>query len=91
MNNKQPLRKKHVPQRMCVACREKFEKRRLSRLVYTSAGLQIDNTGKQPGRGAYLCDNPDCWQRAHKSKILDRALRLSLSEADKQCLQQRHS
>jgi uncharacterized protein len=88
---KQPMRRKHVPQRTCVACRQQFEKRELTRLVYTANGLQADRTGKMKGRGAYLCGSTACWYRAYKTTLLDRALRVSLSQADKQPLLERFS
>lgn len=91
MSDQPNNRRKHVPQRSCVACRQKFDKRDLTRLVYTAEGLQIDPTGKQNGRGAYLCSSDGCWKRAHKSNILERALRVSLTQADKQRLQERPS
>ncbi len=91
MSDKQPLRRKHIPTRMCVACRNKFEKRHLTRIVYVDGKLQIDATGKQNGRGAYLCTAPACWQRAAKSNLLDHALRVSLTNAEKQVLQERFS
>ena len=58
-------RPKHVPQRMCVACREHDAKRGLIRIVRTPEGpVEIDPTGKRNGRGAYLCHDPACWERA---------------------------
>jgi hypothetical protein len=71
---------------MCVVCRQKFDKRALTRLVYTPAGLRVDETGKLSGRGAYLCDNSRCWERARQSNVLERALRTTLTAADKQQL-----
>ncbi|GAB5602523.1 YlxR family protein [Thermus sp. FJN-A] len=54
---------RHVPIRMCVACRKRRPKGELLRILLTSDGFQIDPTGKLPGRGAYVCpDNPECWQ-----------------------------
>ncbi len=91
MSDQPNNRRKHVPQRSCVACRQKFDKRDLTRLVYTVEGLQIDPKGKQNGRGAYLCSSAGCWKRAHQSNILERALRVSLTQADKQRLQERPS
>jgi hypothetical protein len=75
------LRPKHIPQRSCVACRQKFEKRRLTRLVATAdAGVIIDPTGKRNGRGAYLCDQPACWDKVtQKPGILEQALKTSLT------------
>ncbi|MDT8306060.1 MAG: YlxR family protein [Anaerolineae bacterium] len=71
-------REKHVPQRSCIVCREKTDKRRLSRLVRTADGVTVDASGRLPGRGAYLCDRPACWDRALQSGILERALRTTL-------------
>ncbi len=91
MSQQQPLRRKHIPKRTCVACREKHEKRHLTRLVYADGTLKIDETGKHTGRGAYLCDGATCWQRAAKTNLLDRALRADLSGVDKQALLERLS
>src|ERR671927_170936 len=74
-------RPKHVPQRTCVACREHAAKRTLIRLVRTPEGaVEVDPTGKRNGRGAYLCDRPDCWQKALKTGLLSRALNITLSQ-----------
>jgi predicted RNA-binding protein YlxR (DUF448 family) len=82
------LRRKHAPQRTCVICREKCDKRRLTRLVQTAdAGLVIDPTGKRNGRGAYLCDKADCWDKALRTTLLDRALKVTLSSAEKAALE----
>lgn len=71
-----------MPERMCVACRQKFEKRQLKRIVWSTDNntLIVDGTGKANGRGAYLCDNTACWERATRTDILDRALRRSLDD-----------
>jgi predicted RNA-binding protein YlxR (DUF448 family) len=52
------------------------------RLVRTSDGVQIDPTGKMAGRGAYLHDRRECWERGLKG-ALDHALKTSLTEADR--------
>lgn len=70
-------RPKHAPQRMCIACRRTDAKRGLVRLVRTADGrVEVDQTGKQRGRGAYLCHDPACWRLALKRRSLERALRL---------------
>jgi uncharacterized protein len=80
-------RPKRIPVRTCVACREQQEKRRLTRLVYRPGeGLAVDPTGKQHGRGAYLCPNLACWDKAMNSQLLDRALRATLTAAEKAAL-----
>ena len=66
---------------MCVGCREMKEKRDLIRVVRTAEhGGEIDLTGKKSGRGAYLCNDPACLKKARKSKSLERALNVSLSD-----------
>jgi predicted RNA-binding protein YlxR (DUF448 family) len=82
-----PTPRKHIPQRTCVACRQAYTKRELTRLVYApEGGLHIDRTGKMHGRGAYLCGKPTCWDRAYRSSLLEKALKVSLNEADKRPL-----
>lgn len=77
-------RRKHVPQRTCVVCRQVRPKRNLTRLVRTpDEGVQIDPTGKRAGRGAYLCDNPDCWEQAAWGNVLNKALRTKLTDLDR--------
>ncbi len=67
---------KHVPQRSCIICGTKLPKRELIRIVHTPQGQFIlDESGKQSGRGAYICHNPLCWEQAQKSNRLSRALR----------------
>ena len=76
-------KKKHVPQRTCVACRKKYAKRELVRIVSAGEGsVVIDETGKHNGRGAYLCRSQICWKRALDTGILDRALRVTLNSED---------
>ncbi len=72
-------RKGKIPQRTCVACREVRPKRELTRIVGTDDGIKIDPTGRQNGRGAYLCTQRGCWEKAAKSDLIANALRSSLS------------
>ncbi len=70
-------RPKHVPQRMCIACRRTDAKRGLMRLVRDPEGrVAVDSTGKRAGRGAYICHDPACWEQALKRHALQRALRI---------------
>lgn len=87
MTVKQKQRQKHIPQRTCVACRKKVDKRQLTRLVNTAEdGLIVDPSGKRNGRGTYLCNDPACWEKAKKTRLLDQALRAEISTAEKQRL-----
>jgi hypothetical protein len=83
-------RRKHIPQRTCIACRQTGDKRGLVRLVRTAEGrAEIDPTGKRNGRGAYLCHRPACWRAALKRSGLERALRLkSLPPDNRAALEQ---
>jgi predicted RNA-binding protein YlxR (DUF448 family) len=77
------MRRKHVPQRTCIACREAKPKRELVRLVRTPEGvLIIDETGKRNGRGAYLCHQRACWESALKTGLVGRALKMEIGEAE---------
>ncbi len=67
---------KHIPLRTCIICRDTKNKRQLTRLVCDTGGsVQIDANGRKPGRGAYLCNMPECWQGAVSGGHLERALR----------------
>lgn len=74
-------RPKHIPQRMCIACRDRSAKRTLTRVVRSPDGaVQVDRTGKMNGRGAYLCDNRRCWERAIATNILANALKIEIDD-----------
>ena len=65
---------KKIVQRMCIGCNEKKDKRELIRIVLSKNGeISIDKTGKMEGRGAYICDNIECLEKAVKSKRLERS------------------
>ncbi len=65
---------------MCVACREGRLKKELVRVVASEQGLVPDETGKAHGRGAYICPNVDCLNKAKKTKAFDRILGAGLDE-----------
>lgn len=71
---------KRIPLRTCVICRKKTGKRELIRLVCVSGGnVEVDTTGKKPGRGAYLCSAPECWEAATRGGRLEHVLRTGIS------------
>lgn len=76
---------------MCVVCRQREGKRQLTRIVRTDAGVFVDISGKMRGRGAYLCSEHACWERAVHSELLNRALRTVLTDADHIRLQEAYS
>ncbi len=66
---------------MCVACREAKPKRELIRIVKNKEGVvSVDTTGKAQGRGAYLCPNVSCLEKAYKIKALNRALECEFTQ-----------
>ena len=72
---------KKIPMRQCVGCREMKVKKELIRVVKSPEGdLSLDFKGKAPGRGAYLCPNPECLKKAIKSRALERALSVPVPE-----------
>ena len=69
------MRKRKIPLRMCVGCREMKPKKELIRVVRSPEGeINIDFRGKAPGRGAYLCRDNACFEKAYKNKLLEKAL-----------------
>ncbi len=72
---------KKIPERTCIGCNQKKEKRELIRIVKNKNNeISIDKTGKMQGRGAYICDNIDCLEKAIKAKRLERAFQMKLDE-----------
>lgn len=70
---------KRIPMRQCVGCREMKPKRELIRVVKSPENeISLDFRGKKPGRGAYVCQNPDCLKRARKANALGRAFELAI-------------
>ena len=71
-----------------MACHARGTKRTLVRVVrLTGGGVVVDETGKQKGRGAYLCRQRVCWSKALKRGALEHALRVSLSAEEVTALQ----
>ena len=72
---------KKIPQRQCMGCRERKEKREMIRVVRSpEGGISLDFRGKAPGRGAYICPKMDCLKRAIKAKSLERSLDTAIPE-----------
>lgn len=72
---------KKIPMRQCLGCREMKPKRELIRVVRSPEGeISLDFRGKAPGRGAYLCKNSGCLEKAIKGKALERAFSAMIPE-----------
>ena len=73
---------KKIPMRSCVITKEKLPKNELIRVVRTTDNnVIIDTTGKVNGRGAYLKKDKEVFEKAKKSKILDKHLECSVDNS----------
>ena len=71
---------KKQPQRTCMGCNQKKDKKELIRIVKNKNNeISIDRTGKKEGRGAYICDGVNCLDKLIKSKRLERVFEMSIS------------
>lgn len=72
---------KKIPQRQCLGCRQMKPKNELVRIIRTPLDeIRLDATGKMNGRGAYICREKTCFDKAVKSKAVDRALKMDVPE-----------
>ena len=68
-----------MPQRKCVGCQEMKNKKELIRVIRTAEGeFLLDATRKKNGRGAYLCPSRECFQKAVKSRGLERSFKQAI-------------
>ena len=72
---------KKIVQRTCMGCNLKKDKRELIRLVFNkNSEMFVDETGKAEGRGAYICDDIKCLEKAIKTKRLERVFETKIHE-----------
>ena len=72
---------KKIPQRQCMGCRERMDKKALIRVVRgTDGSVSLDFSGKAAGRGAYICPKTECLKKAQKAKSLDRSLEVEIPQ-----------
>ena len=72
---------KNIPQRTCSVCRTQKNKNDLLRIVRNIDNIiKVDENGKQSGRGAYICYDMECLEKAKKSKKLENALETKIEE-----------
>lgn len=75
------MKVKKIPQRMCTGCMEMKPKKELIRVVKNKENeISIDLHGKKPGRGAYICRDIQCLEKAVKAKRLERNLECKISD-----------
>ena len=73
---------KKIPLRQCIACRELKEKKSMLRIVKNSEdNIFLDFSWKAAGRGAYICDNPDCIKKLRKGRLLNKVFSCAVDDA----------
>ncbi|MGL5270132.1 MAG: RNase P modulator RnpM [Selenomonadaceae bacterium] len=70
---------KKLPERMCLGCQQLHIKRELIRIVRSPEGeFSIDLTGKKSGRGAYICNNVECFDKAVKERRFEKSFKSAI-------------
>lgn len=73
---------KKIPARLCLGCQQQHPKKELLRIVRSQDGeISIDPTGKKAGRGAYICNSLDCYEKAAKEHRLEKAFKHQVDAA----------
>ena len=74
--------RKKTPERLCLGCQEVRPKKELVRIVRSPEGMySVDATGKKPGRGAYICPRPECFDMAVKKRQFAKAFKEPVGES----------
>ena len=72
---------KKIPQRTCIGCNQVKSKKELIRVVKNKQGeISVDKTGRKEGRGAYLCNDINCLDKAIKTRRLERIFEIKIEE-----------
>ena len=67
---------KKIPMRQCIGCGEMKAKKEMTRVIKNPEGeFLIDSTGRQNGRGAYVCVNTECLHKAVKNQGVERSFK----------------
>ena len=75
------MAEKKIPLRKCTGCSEMKSKKEMIRVLRTAEGeIVLDKTGRKNGRGAYLCNSPECFQKARNSRGLERSLQVKIPD-----------
>ncbi len=75
------MKNKKIPLRQCIGCGEMKPKKEMIRILKTEENeFILDKNGKKNGRGAYLCNEKECFLKAKKTKGLDRSFKMSIPE-----------
>ena len=73
---------KKIPARLCLGCQEQKPKKELVRIVRSPEGeFSVDMTGKKSGRGAYICNSKECFEKAVKEHRFERSFKGAIDRA----------
>lgn len=75
------MKQRKIPLRKCTGCNEMKDKREMIRIVKNNEDeFSLDFTGKKPGRGAYICKDIECLDKAEKNKGLERSYKMTVDK-----------
>lgn len=75
------IKTSHIPTRTCIGCGVKKGKNDFIRIVKKDAQIEIDKTGKKEGRGAYICESIECFEKAYKTKKIEKNFKMKIDES----------
>ena len=76
------MKTRKIPLRTCVITHESLPKQELLRIVRTPEGdIEVDETGKLNGRGAYIKKDISVLENAKKSNILEKRLECKIEDS----------
>ena len=76
------MKNKKVPLRTCIVTKENLPKSELLRIVRTPDGdIEVDETGKLNGRGAYIKKDLSVLESLQKSKLLEKKLECKIEDS----------
>ena len=76
------MKTKKIPLRTCIVTKENLPKSELLRIVRTPDGdIEVDETGKLNGRGAYIKKDLSVLESLQKSKLLEKKLECKIEDS----------
>ena len=76
------MKKNNIPMRRCAACMDSKPKSELIRIACYEGRLTVDLTGRAKGRGMYLCNNEECFEKAKKRKVIQRNFEADIPQSE---------
>ena len=71
---------KKIPMRTCISCRTCKPKSELLRIVKNDNEFSLDKKGKMNGRGTYICNSDECFEKLIKNRLLNKAFKQNISQ-----------